>query len=119
MDGPHQDPEIITYQIPRIEIYGVSDDELSRIEEGYGQVGHYLTFATNFLSFGTAFLITLLTGTFSDRLKTIFTLVAAVCAIGFVISGILWLRQRKKVPGVIAKIRSRKTDPQVPPTGQS
>jgi hypothetical protein len=114
--GGQQNTAIITYTIPRIEVYQVTDDELCRIEEGYGQVGQDLNFATSFLSFGAAFLLALLTATFSERLRTIFILVVIICGIGFLVTGVRWLRQRKKVPDVIAKIRSRKTEPQVPPT---
>lgn len=112
MEGPQQEPEIVTYIIPRIEVYQVTDDELCRIEEGHGQVSQDFTFATNFLSFGTAFLLALLTATFSERLRIIFILVVMACGSGFLYTGYRWWKERRKVPNVIAKIRSRKTEPQ-------
>ena|SRR5260221_208203 len=115
MDGTQHDAEIVTYKIPRIEVYQVTDDELCRIEEGYGQVSQDFSFATTFLSFGVAFLLALLTATFTEVLRRIFVTVVIICGIGFLYTGYRYWNQRKKVPSVIAKIRSRKTEPQVPP----
>jgi len=116
MNGPQKDAEIVTYKIPRIEVYQLTDDEICRIEEVCGQVNQDFSFATTFLSFGIAFLLALLTATFSERLHTIFIIVVVICGIGFLYTGIPWWGQRKKVPDVVAKIRSRKTEPQAPPT---
>jgi hypothetical protein len=115
MDGPQKDAEIVTYRIPRIEVYQVTDDELCRIEEGYGHVSQDFTFAISFLSFGIAFLIALLTATFSENLRTVFIVAVIICGIGFLYTGCRYWGQRKKIPNVIAKIRSRKTEPQAPP----
>jgi hypothetical protein len=112
---PKEEPEIVTYKIPRIEVYQLTDDELSRIEEGCGQVAQDLTFATTLLSFGGAFLIALLTATFSEKLRTIFIAVVIICGLGFLYTAIRWWQKRKVVPNVIAKIRSRKIEPEVPP----
>lgn len=112
MNGPQQNAEIVTYKIPRIEVYQVTDDELCRIEEGCGQVNQDLTFAISFLSFGVAFLIALLTATFSESARTLFVILTCICAVGALYTGLRWWRQRKAVPNVILKIRSRKTEPQ-------
>jgi uncharacterized membrane protein len=109
-------PEIVTHRIPRIEIYQVSDDELNRIEESYAHVGLDLTFATISLSSGLAFLIALLSATFSEKVRLLFIVLVVICAAIFFYTGTKWWRMRKTGPNVIAKIRSRKTDPQVPPT---
>jgi hypothetical protein len=69
---PPEDPRIITYRIPHIEVYQVTDDELKRIEEGYSQVGQDLTFCVTSLSFCIAFTIALATAPFSDRPFMIF-----------------------------------------------
>ncbi len=116
MDGPQQDAEIVTYKIPRIEVYQVTDDELCRIEEGCGQASQDFTFATSFVSFGIAFLLALLTATFSESVRTLFIVVVIICGLGFLYTGSRYWQQRKKVPDVIAKIRSRKAEPQAPPT---
>ena len=117
MDAPQKDTEIVTFRIPRIEVYQVTDDELCRIEEGHGRVSQDFTFATNFLSFAVAFFIALLTGTYSDRLRTTFIAFTIICALGFLYTGVRWWMNKTRVPNVIAKIRSRRTEPQAPPTG--
>jgi len=117
MDAQSKDsPEIVTHRIPRIEIYQATDDELNRIEEGYTQVGLDLTFAMTSLSSGLAFLIALLTATLSERVRLLFIAVVVLCAVVFLYTGTKWWRMRKAGPNVIAKIRSRKSDPEVPPT---
>ena len=63
MSGPDHDPEVVTYRIPRIEVYQVTDDEMRRIEDGCNLVGQDLTFAVASLSVGASFLVALLTAT--------------------------------------------------------
>lgn len=118
MDDSHKDIEIIIWKIPPIEVYQITDEQFTLIEEGCGKVSQDFTFATNFLSFGIAFLLALLGGTFSEVLRTIFIMIVVVCAFGCLYTGVRWWRQRKKVPDVIAKIRSRKTEPQAQPPEQ-
>jgi hypothetical protein len=116
MDGQQKDTEIVTYRIPRIEVYQITDDELCRIEEGCGRVSQDFAFAMSFLSFGVAFFIALKTATFSETLRTIFVIIVTGCGIGFLYTGVRWWMQRRKMPDVMTKIRDRKTEPQVPPT---
>jgi len=107
-----QDPEIVTYRIPRIEVYQVTDDELKRIEEGSGHIDQDLTFAVAFLSFAIAFVITLATATLSDLLRSIFIVVIIICTIVFLYTGTRWWRTRKTASNITAGIRSRKDNPQ-------
>lgn len=109
-----QETEIVTYKIPRIEVYQVTDDELRRIEEGTGQIGEDLTFAVAALSFAIAFLITLATTPLTDLLKTIFIAVIIICTIVFFYTGARWWRVRTTASKAIASIRSRKDNPEVP-----
>lgn len=109
-DAPKQQTEIVTYKIPRIEIYWVTDEELCRVEESCGKVSQDFTFASNFLSVGIAFFIALKTASFSITIWTIFVFVVIACGIGFLYTGLRWLVCRQTVPSVLAKIRSRKTD---------
>jgi threonine/homoserine/homoserine lactone efflux protein len=97
-----------------MEVYQVSDQELKQIEETYGHVGQDLTFAIAFFSFGLAFLIALLTATLSEFHRLIFINVVIICGVVFLYTGIRWWRTRKTVPNVIANIRSRKPNPEVP-----
>jgi hypothetical protein len=111
---PREDLEVVTYKIPRIEVYQLTDDELCRIEEGCGQVAQDLTFAVSFLSFGIAFLIALFTASFSQTLEIVFISLSVVCGLGFLYTGIRWWQKRKAIPNVIARIRSRKVEPEIP-----
>jgi hypothetical protein len=108
------EPVIVTYNIPRIEVYQVTDEELKRIEERCSQVGQDLSFAIAFISFAIAFFITLSTAVLSDLQKVIFIIVSIICCIGFFYTGIRWWNARKTAPSVISCIRSRKDNPQLP-----
>jgi hypothetical protein len=112
-------PQIVTYTIPKIEVYQVTDSELTTIETSHGHVSQDFTFATISLSLGVAFLIALLTTTPSSATSIIFTIVIIVCAFVFLYTGIRWWRTRNTLPNVVADIRSRKVAPEVlppPPT---
>lgn len=115
MSQPPEEPQVVTYRIPRIEVYQVTDDELKRIEDGYGQVGQDLTFAVTSLSFCLAFAIALATGTFSGRPFIILLSLVIICALVAFYTGTRWWRARKAAPTVIETIRSRKVQPQVSP----
>lgn len=109
------EPEIVTYKIPRIELYQVTDDELRRIEEGHGQVGQNLTFATASLSAFLSFVIALLTTNTSPVVKVIFIIIVIVSFLVCAYASYRWVRDRRRGPGVISSIRSRKTEqPAVP-----
>jgi hypothetical protein len=111
-----QDPEIVTYKIPRIEVYQVTDDELNRVEEQSGQVGQDLTFAVASGSVGLSFLITVLTGQLSTGLTVAFISVVFACGFTFIYTGFRWWRTRGMLAKVLAKIRSRKSEPVAPPS---
>ena len=112
MNQPPEQLQVITHRIPRIEVYQVTDDELKRIEDGYGQVGQDLTFAVTSLSFCIAFGIALLTGKFSERLFVFLLVLVIICAVVALYTGIRWFRARRAAPNVIATIRARKTEPE-------
>ena len=103
----------MTYRIPRIEVYQVTDDELRRIEYGFGQVGQDPTFAVASLSSSVAFAIALATAGLSERLFIVFLSLVVIAAIVAVYTGVRWWRARKAAPAVIAAIRSRKVEPQI------
>ena len=112
MNQPPEEFQVITHRIPQIEVYQVTDDELKRIEDGYGQVGQDLTFAVTSLSLCIAFGIALLTGTFSERLFVFLLVLVIICAVVALYTGIRWFRARREAPSVIATIRARKTEPE-------
>jgi hypothetical protein len=108
-------PDIVTYRIPRIEVYQVTDDELSRIEEGSGRVAQDLSFALASGSIFVTLLVALLTGTFAPRTSAGLAIGALVFGLVAIYTGTRWWRERRKAPDVIAAIRRRKVDPQSPP----
>lgn len=81
MSSPPDEPQVITHRIPRIEVYQVTDDELRRIEDGFGQVGQDLTFAVAALSFCIAFVIVLATVSLSEGLFIIFLSLVVISAL--------------------------------------
>ncbi len=109
---PDDAPRIITHVIPQIEVYQVTDDELKRIEEGFGQVGQDLTFAVSSSSLLVAFAIALATAKFSNVMFIIFLVLLALSAIVALYTGIRWWRARRLGPSVIATIRRRRVEPQ-------
>jgi hypothetical protein len=104
-------PKIVTYKIPQIDIYHVTEDELIRIEEGCSEIGQDLTFATISLTLLIAFIISLVTTSISEPVRSFFVFVTIVAAVVFLYTGSKWWRRRRTTPNVIAKIRSRKVDP--------
>lgn len=115
MSPNSESPEIISYRIPRIEIYHVTDDELQRIEDGFGQVSQDLTFAVASFSFAISFAIAIVTVTLSDRLFAIFLSLLVIFVLVAMYTSVRWWRARKVAPAVIANIRCRKDQPQVAP----
>ena len=116
MNGdPRDEPEIVTHRIPKIEVYQITEQELERIEEGIGSVSQDLTFAVASLSAGISFLIALLAGTLSQTVFITFTIIVIVCGVVFLYTGIKWWRTKRITPNVIARIRSRRIEPEVTP----
>jgi hypothetical protein len=113
VSNPPEKPQIVTYRIPKIEVYQVTDDELRRIEEGYGQVGQDLTFAVASLSFCIACALALATASVTDRTFLILLVLVILFGLVFLYTGIRWWRARKAGPTVIATIRSRRVEPLV------
>jgi hypothetical protein len=108
------DPRIVTHNIPKIEVYQVTDDELRRIEDGCNLVAQDLTFAVAFLSAALTLGIALFSGTFSLETKLLFIVLMVLFLIVGFYTGFKWFRVRKKTPTVITEIRSRKVDPEEP-----
>ena len=112
-------PQIVTYQIPKIEVYQVTDAELTSMETSHGQVGQDFTIAVTSLSLGVAFVLALLTGTFQPAWETTIKILTAMCGFSFIYTGIRWWRTRNVLPRVITEIRSRKVPDDIlppPPT---
>lgn len=106
-------PELVTYSIPRIEVYQVTEDELDRIEESTSQVGQDFTFMVTGLSITVSLVIALISGTFEENPKTFLQSLTLIAILVFIYTGSRWFRYRKKMPDVVKRIRSRKVDPKV------
>jgi hypothetical protein len=112
MSHPPNGPLVVTHRIPRIEVYQVTDDELCRIEEGYGQVNQDLTFAVASATFFVSFLLAMIGGSIPDRLFPAVLALTAITAVVAAYTGIRWLRVRKQAPAVMTAIRKRRVEPQ-------
>ena len=104
--------QVFTYKIPKIETYEVTDDELERIEESCSSVGQDLTFAVASLSICLTLFAALLSAPFTRTAQTLFLVIVVVSAFVSVYTGVRWYRAQTATRGIIAKIRSRKVDPQ-------
>ena len=104
--------QVVTYKIPKIETYEVTDDELERIGESCSSVSQDLTFMVAALSIGFTLLAALLSAPFTQTFQTLFLVIVVVSAFVGVYTGVKWYRAQTATRGIIAKIRSRKVDPQ-------
>jgi len=106
-------PQVVTYRIPQIEVYQVTDDELKRLEDGCTQVGQDFSFSVACFSFFVAFLIALLSATFESVVRVIFIALDIIFGLAGAYTGLRWWLSRKRAPDVITKIRSRRVEPEV------
>lgn len=104
--------EARTYKIPPIEIYEVTDEQLELIEESCWSLGQDLAFAIASLSICASFGIALSSASPSGTVRIIYFVVVAVSFAISLYTGCRWLRMKGKAPGIVQKIRSRKTDPE-------
>ena len=105
-------PDVVTYVIPKIEVYQITDDELARIEEGSNHINQDLTFMVASFSLCFASIIALLTGSFDASIESTFRAATGVFGLSTVYTGWRWYAHRKNVTKVISNIRSRKEDPE-------
>ena len=104
--------QVVTYKIPKLETYEVADHELERIEESCSSVSQDLTFAVASLSICLTLLAALLSATFTETAQTLFLVIVVVSAFVSIYTGARWYRTQTATYGILAKIRSRKVDPQ-------
>lgn len=104
---------VVTYKIPQIEIYQITDDELQRIEEGTKQVSQDYSLMLTCISICISLIVALVSGTFNPIIRLIFTVAVGVSLITAIYTGLKWIRHRKTAPNVFEKIRSRKEEPKI------
>ena len=112
MSTPSSDePKIVSYNIPRIEVYQVTDDELRRMEEAASNVGN--EFATMLATVSvTVSLVTALTqGEFETDIEIAFKTAIGISTLISVCMGVKWYRHRSLVSKLMSNIRSRRTEP--------
>lgn len=97
-------------------IYEVTEGELNSLERGTNS-DLYLQFSIFCLSVFVSFFISLLSGTFIDRIVNIFVCITFVSFIIGVLLLFLWYRTRKRKKDVINDIRNRLKDNQTSEEG--
>lgn len=98
-------------KVESIDLYEVTDDELSELEKGKDG-GLFLNLALFLISASISFLITLTTTNIeSDRQFILFCVIAISGLVGAVILSLLWWRERNSVKDVIRRIRARMKSP--------
>ena len=107
-------PEIRVGKIGVLKVHQISDEELTRLEQGAGQ-SLFLNFGIAVLSIAVCFLISLVTTTItSDRLFCVFVIVTVVGFLAGIVLMILWWYTRRSVSELAKEIRDR-----LPPQGVS
>ena len=100
-------PKIEFVPPPPIKWYGVSGDQLDRIEEACSDVGHDLSFALAAGSVGVTSLITYFSvSQLTSKQRIIFVAVMVISAALFLYTGIRWFRTRNKAKRLIDAIRA-------------
>ena len=113
MNGDHHiNPDIVTHRIPRIDVFQVTDDELTRIEEMCTKVSHNFSFMLTSMSIGITCLLSLFAATYTEAVESWVRTVTLVCFLVAFYTGSRWYKFRKNVPTVLDTIRNRKIDPQ-------
>ncbi len=105
-------PKIVIHPPPEIEMYIVTEDELKRIEEQFGQTGQSFAWMLTGIGTGVSALAALATGSFDDIWKYVFVGIFAVCLAGSAYMFHGWRRHRRIAPRAIAEIRARRSDPE-------
>lgn len=104
-------PKIVSHNIPQIEIYQVSDDELSRIEEVATKVGNEFAFMLTGVSISVTLLIALTQGEFQKDVEIIMKASLGISVLISIYMGIKWFRSESSVSKILSRIRSRRTEP--------
>ena len=105
------EPAIVTHNIPRIEVYQVTGDELDRVEDACSKVGHDFSFMLTAISVGVTSFVALIAGTFSPRGELSIRAIIGICFVVAIYTGSRWYRSRTNGLDVVRNIRSRKVDP--------
>ena len=105
------EPKIVAYNIPRIEVYQVTDDELRRMEEGASNAGTEFATMLAGVSITISLIIALTQGEFESDIEIFFKSAIGVAALTSGYMGVKWYRHRSSVSKLMSDIRSRRTEP--------
>ncbi|GJM19489.1 MAG: hypothetical protein DHS20C14_17020 [Phycisphaeraceae bacterium] len=109
--GPR--PKIEYVEPPPIKWYGVSGDQLQRIKESCSSVGHDLSFALSSVSVGVTLIVTALTISQLTSVQQItFWVLAGICGVVFLYTGIRWLRSCNRACVIIESIQNESNAPE-------
>lgn len=104
-------PKIKRGRFDSLELFEVSESELSIIESG-SPSSIYLNFAIFLISIAFSFITTLLTVDLTQKI-ILFTIFVVICTVGFLIGIfllILWYRNKNEFKEILKKIRDRMKD---------
>jgi Na+/melibiose symporter-like transporter len=106
-------PEIRYGKIGVLKVHQITDDELTRLQQGAGQT-IFLNLGVAFISISLSFFISLCT-TKKESIKFYneFFMIMIVSLFAGIITMILWWYTRKSIKKLVAKIRNR-----MPPKGK-
>ena len=102
---------IVTYKIPKIEVYEVTGEELSRIEEAASHTGNEFAVFLAAISTNIGLVFSMLQGEFRPSVERFFEGAVVLIAIFSLYMGVRWYRHRSLVKRLMSKIRSRRTEP--------
>jgi hypothetical protein len=107
-------PEMRFGRPAELKVHLVSEDELTRLEQGDGQ-SVFLECSIALISIATSFLIAIITTKIdSVRTYTVFIVISVVGFISGIVLLLLWGSVRKPIRKLVKEIRSR-----MPPEGES
>jgi hypothetical protein len=102
-----QEVRIVVGRVDVITIHQVTDNELDALASA-SPTGFLFDLCIALLSIGISFAVTLTTTTIqSARLESFYSVLMIGCFIGTAISFCLWLRFRRSIASIIARIRKR------------
>lgn len=107
---PRNELRIRRASVGSINLYEVTEDELSQLESG-SPASTSLNLLVFFISVASSFLVPLLTVPFPDEsgVRTVFVVIVAVCYASGAVMIANWIRLRRTTPSVIKRIRERMT----------
>lgn len=105
------EPKIVSYNIPQIEVYQVTDDELRRMEEAASNVGYEFATMLATISITVSLVIALTQGEFETDVEIAFKIAIGVSGLISIFMGVMWWRHRSSLSKLVSNIRSRRTEP--------